>query len=147
MRKIILLSILNFLFGFGNTQAQVVVDTSDLVDECRHAWPDPLYYHCAGYLTGVLETLQVGLKINEANDKKLSVVQEKDGLGALSLVKTIVPDQLAKEFVKYVESHPEELHKQPLNVVAEALVSIDEKPPQEFVPPVYWEICGRQKSN
>ena len=147
MRRIVLLGFLTSIAAVGSAQAQVVIDASDLVDECRHVWPEPLYYHCAGYLTGVLETLQVGLAINGSTDEKLTIVQTKDGRSALCVTHAIVPDQLAKEFTKYVDSHPEKLHEQPLKVVADTLAFIDANPPVDWIPPVIWDACDRKKPN
>jgi hypothetical protein len=58
----------------------------------------------------------------------------------------MTPDDLAKGFVKFIDLHPERRQDSPLAVAAEALLALDETPPEMSVAPVIWDVCRRKKA-
>jgi Rap1a immunity proteins len=128
------------------SSAQVLINAADLTAECRHKRPEPDYYHCAGYLTGVLQTLQVGMSIRKNAQGEALVAETTNGFGTLCLAAQMIPDDLAKEFVAFIELHPEKQKESPLVVAAEALIALDYAPPPTLVAARTWERCGRKKT-
>ena len=124
--------------------AQVATTADQLADYCRHKWPDYQYFYCAGYLQGVVDTLQVGAALAHDTTGRTTLKETASGAGALCIASSIVPDELAKAFVAYVERHPERKEALPRVVAGEALIALDEAPPVENVYPLRWEICGRK---
>jgi hypothetical protein len=76
-------------------QAQVMIVADHLADYCRHKWPDAEYFQCAGYLTGVLQTLQVGMVLREPLRGRPTVQETRQGTGTLCVAtfRTILPSR------------------------------------------------------
>jgi Rap1a immunity proteins len=144
MMRTTLLCLAILITGAGAVKAQVLIVAADLAEDCRHQWPEAGYFHCAGYLTGVLQSLQSGLEIRRVPGGRTVVAPSKEGSGPLCVAAAITPDGLAKGFVRFVDQHPEKLQDSPLVVAAEALIALDEVPPQMSVAPARWENCGRK---
>jgi hypothetical protein len=145
MFRVLLLVLGVAVAGANVTNAQVLQAAEDLADDCRHKWPEPNYFHCAGYLTGVLHALQMGLALHRTPGGKFVAVETTNGSGPLCIANSIIPDELAKAFVRFMDRHPEMRRDSPYIVAAQALLALDEAPPWEHVAPIMWEVCGRKK--
>jgi hypothetical protein len=156
MIRMVFLGLALVIAGAAGVRAQVLISAIDLADDCKHAWPDRDYMHCAGYLRAIVEVLRVGMVLRQNSNGKLVAVRTTDirgtpaaqfmgyGSGPLCIAGTITPDNLAKAFVQFVDRHPERLRDDPLDVAAAAMIALDEAPPPEWVAPISWETCGRR---
>ena len=119
----------------------IIADT--LADDCRHPWPDTRWIGCGNFLEGVLQTLRKGMVVRRDADGKTIVVQTADGLGPLCVAASLTQDRLVEAFVKFIGRHPEKRQDPAAFVAAEALIALDEHPPQGFVDVVTLATCNR----
>jgi hypothetical protein len=140
---------LRFVIVFGvitavtPAAAQVALTAEQMAGDCKKGWPHPEYHYCAGYLEGVVQTLQLNLHV-ASNAGALVIASGADGAGPLCVAASLRPDALAKAFAAYVDAHPALKGELPRDVAAKALLALDANPPRDEVSPVIWDACGRK---
>jgi|SRR5690242_21507065 len=135
-------ALLGLVIAIAGTSASVRAQTlltAGLVEDCRHEWPDAGYFHCTGFLSGVLQALHSGMVVRRTAAGDTIAVTAADP-GPLCKASQIKPELLAKGFVDFVNRHPDSLGKAADQTAAAALMAIDKSPPAS-VPASTWEAC------
>ncbi len=129
IRAALLGAIIVIMASHGSVRAQALLSTAGLVEDCRHRWPDPEYFYCTGYLSGVLQILHAGMVVRRSATGAAVAVQSEGAPDALCIVSRLKPEVLAKSFVEFVDRHPDKLGEAANGAAADALIALDEAPP------------------